>query len=225
MRFSNQNQATLDSLVAALGRGLPSSTAYPILQQTIQQQEAQNQARAQQLQEYGAQVAEMATSGMPQAQAATMMDLLTPRPGIPGRVQGMIEDAYPLNSTGLNSRTAEPMPGAYINSVIPYEQQQSPLFTDNPQIQMEQAMQQAEFQQQFAPPDPTADQQKVEAIGDIIRFVREERAQGKTNDVIMGEIYQAGYGGLLAAEWDTISPWLSEANPLDTAQTMLPLGG
>lgn len=226
MRFSNQNQATLDSLAAALGRGLPSSTAYPILQQTIQQQEMQNQARAQQLQAYGQQVAEMATGGMPQAQATTMMDLLTPRPGIPGRVENMLQQAYP-GPSGLppGNAIAPPSEQQYWTPAFPEGAAQSPLFLDNPQVQLQQAMQEAEYESAVAPPAPTADQQKTEAIGDIIRFIREERAQGKDNNTIMQEVYQAGFGGLLAAEWDTISPWLSEANPLDTAQAMLPIGG
>lgn len=210
MRFSNQNTQTLESLLAALRGGLSAQTAYPILANTLEQQQAQNAARAEQLQQYGGAVAEMAQSGYPMAQATTMMDLATPQPGVPDRVQNLLDTAYPqeLNYMGqqmdfpLGSRPeSQALRSGGMGAKVAPGQMLSPLYLDNPMMQ--------------EPPLPPSDEQK---LGELVTYLTGKQADGNTFPEMMvslkNELGMEAYGTFLANQ-DKIMPYLStQINPL-----------
>ena len=189
MNFSPENRATLETLLSSLGNGLSANTAYPILQQTIAAQEQQVQQRKEQMQNYAQQVAGLAQSGMPMGATTTMMDLLTPKPGVPPKVSSMIGTAYPSQDLGplggqepINQSVDQWLRFNQQAGNIPNPQDQlSPLYTQSPEVQ-------AQLQQAMMPPQPTTEQQDLAAIAEITSGIRDLRMKGYGDDVILQRV-------------------------------------
>lgn len=201
MNFNPENTQTLQSLLAALGNGLSANTAYPILQQTIAAQNAAVQAKKEQMQGYAGNIMDLAGQGIPQGTATSIMDLLTPKPGLPPRVEQMMQTAYPApptNASGaqmdfpsnnpINAQYGTVPNSAAVNQGVPYEQQVSSMYLDNPQAQMDAALQQAQLQQAMQPAAPSESMATTVAMGDIARIFTAGRASGKSDEEIINVI-------------------------------------
>lgn len=93
--LSMNETTTLENLLTALRAGLPASQGYNILQDTLSQQRQRVTQNKERLQSMAQLVAEQAMGGATYDQTSTLMDLVTSRPGVPGKVQGMLDTAYP----------------------------------------------------------------------------------------------------------------------------------
>lgn len=205
MNFNEDNTQTLQSLLTALGNGLSASTAYPILQQTIANQEAAMQERKARQQAWAEQVIGMASTGQTQGTASSIMDLLTPRPGVPPKLQNMLDIAYPNPGQDLSGGEMQgydyptnQMPQV-LQTGIPYQQQQSPIFLEDPTAQFEQAMQEMQLQeqqlglQQMMQPEVSESVQTTQAIGGIVKAWLEARNSGKSEQEILAGIMSDPY--------------------------------
>lgn len=198
MNFSPDNQATLTNLLAALGEGLDPSTGYSMLQQTLADQQQRQADRTAQMQQYAGTIADQASQGVPYGAARGLMDLMTPRNGIPNRVDNMLSSVYPTSGQGdpwagfdmpthpgdapydptaafAQGPDGQPVRiannGSYAQAVPRGDQAVSPLYTDNPAIQMQAALQQAQLAAATAPQAPTQsaqDQAGLAKIGQAI---------------------------------------------------------
>lgn len=176
MNFNPQNTQTLENLVAALGQGLSGSTGYSILQDTMQQQAAQNQMRQQRYQDQAQQLLGAAAGGLPYGAARGLADLITPRQGIPGKVQGMLTDLYPSSDPPLNVNGQVP---DYYNPPEGVGQQaQSPMFTQDPIQQMQIQQQQLQMAQAMAPPQPSVSQQNNDSLALVTQAIQNGLSQG-----------------------------------------------
>lgn len=211
MNFNPQNRANLESLVAALGNGLDPSVGMSVLNQTIADQQQRVDQRKAQLQSWGGQVADMAMQGMPQAQATTMMDLLTPKPGVPQGAQRLLDTAYPApdmsspNNPLWNPQTGSPTASSIaampdVPGVLPSQQPwataqpqgmaQSPLYTDNPMLQPQ--------------PEPPG---LTEELGGFLKGIAELRSAGYGPDEIMSQIMSNPQTmGLYVEHQDKLAP-------------------
>lgn len=232
MRFSPDNRTTLETLLSAISgpNPVPGQTVYPMLQDTIAAQEAQNQQRKERMQAYATQVAQLASTGTPMGAATTMMDLLTPKPGVPGNVQGMLDTAYPTQSNYMGQQMDFPegnRPPAEMQfaTEVPTEpgMSQSPLFLNDPSqwSQNPGNIVNPALQQQLAPqppPEVSASEQQTRDIGELIYAILRQKAQGVPQEQIMEWISTDPYtAGVFAQNWDKVMPFLGEANPLEVA--------
>lgn len=223
MRFNEQNQTTLDNLLAALQTGLPGATGYNIYQDVLQQQMAQQQARQQRLQGFASNIINMASSGMPQANVTSIMDLLTPGSGVPPKVAEMLSTAFPEPPRNYLGHVMDSpqgsMPPSQLQNYqgpmnnyapkVPYGQQQSPLYMDDPQQQFQSLMQEIQLQQALAPPVPSASQQETAAIGDLVAFINSRKAAGRPIEEILGVIMSdPEAAGLFAQHLDKLLPYI-----------------
>lgn len=168
MNFNPDNRLTLDNLLVALQSGLPGDVGYNIFQDVLSQQMAQAEARRARMQDFASTVIQSAASGMPREGTRAMLDIMTPRRGVPPTLQEMLRIAYP-NPPLINPAQGPEMGRRRPEPVVPTNwgggpNQTSPMYTP-------------------PPPEP------VEAtVGDVVTFIFEAKAQGKTDDEILQAI-------------------------------------
>jgi len=229
MNFSPDNRATLEALLQGLQAGVPGEQAAPILSATLAAQAAQQDARTAKYQEMASNVANMAGQGMTYGAVGNYVDAMTPREGIPGRFQGLMDSAY-ANADLPPGLLPEPgQPGFADTSRQSPEiqaQLQSPLYTQNPasvgawapnmqtgQSQLMSAPQQAQYgalQQalasQPAPPKPTS----ADAMGQVNAQINKMKAAQMSPEQIVQAINtDAGVQGVIMdnfAEFSTMQP-------------------
>jgi hypothetical protein len=176
MNFNQQNTATLENLLAAMQSGLSGSQAYGVLADTVAQQQQQTAQRQDKMQGYATTLLDLAGSGMPLEQSRSIMDLLTPKPGVPQGVENMMGTVYPTPEqyappTGINS--SAPIPYAEYSAAQDPAQIASPVYTQNP------AVQQQAFENQLAlqPAPPPAAAVTEQRLSDVVLAMQNYMAQ------------------------------------------------
>ena len=198
MNFSPDNRATLENLLSALRSGMDGGQAYGILADTLGAQQQQTAQRQEKMQGYAGTLMDLAGQGMPLDTTRSIMDLLTPKPGVPGGVENMIGTIYPTPEqyappTGMAA--GQPMPYSdYVAAQDP-AQIQSPVYTENP------AVQQQQFENALAmqPPPPTAGEVTQSTLGNILQATQILLAQGMSPEEAVSFIgSDPKYAGVLA---------------------------
>ena len=134
MNFSPDNRTTLETLLSGLNSGVSGEMAAPILSATLQAQMQQNEQRKARYQEMATNVANMAGQGLTYGATSNYVDAMTPKAGIPGKFQQLMDAAYAnpdipeqimhnQYTTGLEAPQNNPELMAQL---------QSPLYTQNP---------------------------------------------------------------------------------------------
>jgi len=135
MNLSPDNRTTLETLLQGLQAGVPGEQVAPILSATLAAQAAQQDARSQKYQEMASNVANLAGQGMTYGAVGNYVDSMTPREGIPGRFQQLMDSAYQGAEVPPGMLPEPGQPGfasTSQNSPQIQAQLQSPMFTQNP---------------------------------------------------------------------------------------------
>lgn len=207
MNFSQDNRATLSTLLAALGNGVSGEQAAPILAATLSAQQAQQDARTQRYQDMASQVAGMAGSGYTYGGVKSYLDTMTPQQGIPGRFQGLLDQAFanpdiPPGWEGQLPTYGGGGPGLMDQPSQWRSQVQSPMFTQNPAngptmmgpggnlMGAENQARQAMFQQQAAAQPPAPNPSAADVAGLVAARITQRKAAGQTPQQIAQSLSQ-----------------------------------
>jgi hypothetical protein len=175
MNFNPQNTATLENLLAAMQSGMSGQQAYGVLADTVAQQQQQTAQRQEKMQGYSTTLLDLAGQGFASEEARSIMDLLTPKPGIPRPVENMFPTMYPPAQEAL-PQGPTPIPYAQYTAAEQAAKQpggvspdaQSPVYTENP------AVQQQQFENQLAmqPTAPTQAAVAEQKLGELMAAIQ-----------------------------------------------------